>query len=51
MNKIKLKIRIANLNKSFVRDIWGNVTDIYWNEMIKQDILKLEKEVDNWVNQ
>ena len=47
MAKIKLKIRTANLHKSFVRDIWGNVTDIYWNEMIKQDILKLEKEVNN----
>jgi len=47
MYKIKIKKRIANLNKSFVRDIWGNVTDIYWNEMIKQDILKLEKEVNN----
>jgi hypothetical protein len=43
--KLSLKIRIRKLEKSFIRDRWGNLTDCYWNEMIKEDILKLEKQL------
>lgn len=39
---LKDKIRIKKLENSFIRDRWGNLTNCYWNEMIKQDILKLE---------
>jgi len=39
---LKDKIRIKKLENSFIRDRWGNLTNCYWNEMIKEDILKLE---------
>jgi hypothetical protein len=43
--KLMLKIRIKKLEKSFIRDRWGNLTNIYWNDMIKEDILKLEDQI------
>lgn len=39
---LKDKIRIKKLENSFIKDRWGNLTNCYWNEMIKEDILKLE---------
>ena len=35
-------MKIKKLEKSFVRDRWGNLIKCYWNEMTKEDILKLE---------
>lgn len=43
--KAKAKIRINKLMKSFIRDRWGNLTNCYWNQMVKEDIVKLEKEL------
>lgn len=40
-----IKYRIKRLEKTFIRDRWGNLTDCYWNEMIKGDILKLEAQL------
>ena len=39
---IKIKIRIKDLEKTFIRDCWGNLTNCFWNEMIKKEILKLK---------
>jgi len=41
---LRRKIRIRELNNVFVRDRWGNLTKCFWNKMIKEEILKLEKE-------
>jgi len=38
---LKDKMKIKKLENSLIRDRWGNLTDCYWNEMIKEDILKL----------
>jgi len=37
------KIKIKKLNKSFIRDRWGNLTDCYWNKITKEEILKLKQ--------
>jgi hypothetical protein len=42
---IKIKIRINKLKKSFIRDKWGNLTPCNWNQFIKEDISKLEKQI------
>ncbi len=42
MKPIKIKIKIRKWEKSFIRDRWGNLTKCYWNEMTKEEILKLE---------
>jgi hypothetical protein len=47
MKKIQIKIKIRKLHNSFVRDKWGNLKDIYWNQMIKEEIEKLEKLIEN----
>ena len=43
IQRMKNKIKISKWNKSFIRDRWGNLTKCYWNDMAKEDILKLEK--------
>ena len=43
--KLKIKLGIKKLEKSFIRDRWGSLTDCYWNDMIKEDIIKLEKQL------
>jgi hypothetical protein len=43
--KLKLKIKIGKWNKSFIRDRWGNLTNCYWNKMVKEEILKLETQL------
>jgi hypothetical protein len=43
-NRFLIGIKIKKLNNSFIRDRWGSLTKCYWNEMIKKDILNLEKE-------
>ena len=40
--KIKRGIRINKLKQSFIRDYWGNLTNCYWNKMIKEDIKQLK---------
>ncbi len=44
--KFEIKGALRKLNKNFIRDRWGNLTDCYWNEMTKEDILKLEDEYE-----
>ena len=44
----RLRYRIMRLGKSFIRDRWGNLTNCYWNQMIKEDILKLEAQITLW---
>lgn len=44
----RLRYRIMRLEKSFIRDRWGNLTNCYWNQMIKEDILKLEAQITLW---
>lgn len=43
MNSLKDKLKIKKWEQSFIRDRWGNLTKCYWNEMVKEEILKLEK--------
>ena len=42
MSRLEIKIKIRKWKKSFIRDKWKNLTDCYWNEMTKEEILKLE---------
>jgi len=42
MKQIKVKIKIAKWERSFIRDRWGNLINCYWNEMTKKEIIKLE---------
>lgn len=41
----RIKKKIQKWEISFIRDRWGNLTNCYWNEMTKREILKLEKEL------
>lgn len=41
------KIKIRKLEKSFVRDRWGNLTNCRWNAFMKSDILNLDENYDN----
>lgn len=38
-----LKLKIKKLEKHFIRDRWGNLTQCFWNEMTKREILKVDK--------
>jgi CRISPR/Cas system CMR-associated protein Cmr5 small subunit len=38
---MKDKIKLRKLYDSFIRDKWGNLTNCYWNQMIKDDINNL----------
>lgn len=40
--KLRQKLRLVKLRTSFIRDRWGNLVDCYWNEMIREEILKIE---------
>ena len=40
--KLRQKMRLVKLRSSFISDAWGNLVDCYWNEMIKEEILKIE---------
>lgn len=40
---MKNKIRIKNLEKQFIRDKWGNLKSIFWNQIIKDEIKKAAK--------
>jgi hypothetical protein len=42
MKQLEIKIKIKKFEKSFIRDRWGNLTDCYWNDICKEEILKLE---------
>jgi hypothetical protein len=44
---LKSKMRVRKLERSFIRDRWGNLTDCYWNEMIKEEITKNETKRNN----
>jgi len=44
--KVEIKMRIQKMKQNFVRDKWGNLTPCYWNEMYKEEILKLEKQLN-----
>lgn len=43
MERLKIKMKIKKLEKNFIRDRWGNLTDCYWNTMCKEEIVKLEE--------
>jgi len=43
MKPLEALMKIKKHEKYFIRDRWGNLTDCYWNEMTKQEILKLEQ--------
>ena len=45
MEKFRIKMRINKLEKSFIRDRWGSLTNCFWNEMVKEDILCLEEKL------
>ena len=45
MDRLRIKMRIKRLEGSFLRDRWGNLTECYWNDMIKEDIVKLESQL------
>ena len=40
---MKNKMRIKKLEITFIRDSWGNLTNCFWNDMIKKEILSLKK--------
>ena len=40
-----IKKKIGRLYNTLIRDEWGNLTDCYWNTMVKEDIVKLEKKL------
>lgn len=40
-----IRIKIRKWSSSLIRDGWGNLTDCYWNEMVKEEILKLEEQL------
>lgn len=42
MMQLKIKMEIKKWEKSFIRDKWGNLIDCYWNNMCKEEILKLQ---------
>jgi hypothetical protein len=44
--KAEIKVRIQKMKQNFIRDKWGNLTPCYWNEMYKEEILKLEKQLN-----
>lgn len=41
---MKADFKIRKWEKSFIRDRWGNLTNCYWNQMCKEEILKLEND-------
>lgn len=43
----KIKMKILKWKKSFVRDKWSNLKSMYWNEMIKEEIINLENKLKN----
>jgi hypothetical protein len=42
MTRGEVKMKILKWKKSFIRDKWGSLTKCYWNEMVKEEITKLE---------
>lgn len=36
------KIKIRKWYNSLIRDKWGNLINCYWNQMAKEEIIKLE---------
>jgi hypothetical protein len=46
MSTLKVKMKIKKLESSFIRDRWGNLTDCFWNNMIKDDIIQLEAQIN-----
>ena len=42
---IKIKQKISKWYRSFIRDKWGNLTNSYWNQMVKEEIEKLETQL------
>lgn len=40
---LKIKMKIKKWENSLIRDKWGNLTKCYWNEMAKEEILKLKE--------
>lgn len=42
-SRLKVKRKIRKWETSFIRDRWGNLIPCFWNEMAKEEILKLEK--------
>ena len=43
MKRLEIKMKISKWQKNFVRDRWGNLTNCAWNEIVKEEILKLEE--------
>lgn len=42
MKNLKNKLKILKWEKQFIRDEWGNLTNCFWNEMCKEEIIKLK---------
>lgn len=42
MKPAKIRMKIKKWEHSFIRDEWGNLKDIYWNTMVKEEINKLK---------
>lgn len=42
MKRLEIKMKIRKWENNFIRNRWGDLTDCYWNEMCKEEILKLE---------
>jgi len=43
--RVVIRIKIRKWYSSFIRDRWGSLIDCYWNEMVKEEILKLEEQL------
>lgn len=46
MKPLEIRMRIKKWEKNFIRDRWGNLTTCYWNKMCKEEIIKLESQMD-----
>jgi len=42
MGHLEIKMKIKKWESGFIRDRWNNLTNCYWNEMSKEEILKLK---------
>lgn len=45
MSRLNIKMKIKQWERNFIRDRWGNLTNCYWNEMCKEEIIKLENQL------
>lgn len=44
MNRLQIKTKIRKWERNMIRDKWGNLKNLYWNTVCKEEISKLEEQ-------